>query len=101
MVPPPVVVVTSVALLGSRARCGRWSLKCATYLVSTAIRWRRLTIRIRSSSSRRAVPTHRSAIAFARGARTGVRRMRIFSLAKMASKTLVNLLSRSRINNVN
>jgi hypothetical protein len=48
-----------------RARCGRWSLKCATYSVSTAKRWRRLMISIRSSSSRRAVPIHRSAIAFA------------------------------------
>jgi hypothetical protein len=35
------------------------------------------------------------------GARTGVRRIRILSLAKMASKTLVNLLSRSLINIVN
>jgi hypothetical protein len=84
-----------------RARCGRWWLKCFTYSVSTAVRWRRLLISIRSSSSRRTAPTHRSAIAFARGARTGVRRMRIPSLANTASKTPVNLLSRSRINNLN
>jgi hypothetical protein len=38
------------------------------------------------------VPIHRLAIAFAWGARTGVRRMRMFSLAKTASKTPVNLL---------
>jgi hypothetical protein len=36
-----------------------------------------------------------------KGARTGVRRMRIPSLANTASKMPVNLLSRSRINNVN
>jgi hypothetical protein len=36
------------------------------------VRWRRFTISIRSSSSRRTVPIHRSAIAFAWGARTGV-----------------------------
>jgi len=75
-------------------------LKCATYSVSTCSRWRRLTISIRSSSSRRTVPIQRSAIAFARGARTGVRRMRMPSLAKTASKQSVNLLSRSRIKNV-
>ena len=47
---------------------------------------RRLIISTRSSSSRQAVPIHHSAIAFARGARTGVRRMRIPSLANTASK---------------
>ena len=26
------------------ARCGRWWLKCSTYSVSTAVRWRRLMI---------------------------------------------------------
>jgi hypothetical protein len=45
------------------ARRGRWWLKCATYSVSTAVRWRRLTISIRSRSSWRAVAIHRSAIA--------------------------------------
>jgi len=54
--------------------------------------WRRLKISIRSSSSRRTVPIQRSAIAFARGARTGVRRMRIASLANTASNMPVNLL---------
>ena len=44
---------------------------------------------------------HRSAIAFARGASTGVRRMRMSSLANTASNTSVNLLSRSRIKNLN
>ena len=84
-----------------RTRCGRWWLKCATYSVSTAVRWRRLIINVRSNSSRRVVPSHRSAIAFARGSCTCVRRMRIPSLAKMASKMPVNLLSRSRIKNLN
>jgi hypothetical protein len=82
-------------------RCGRWSLKCATYSASTVSRWRRLRISIRSSSSRRTVPIQRSAIAFARDARTGVRRTRMASLANTASKTPVNLLSRSRIKNLN
>src|SRR5262249_30820576 len=35
----------------------------ATYSASTAVRWWRLMISIRSSSSRRRVPIHRSAIA--------------------------------------
>jgi hypothetical protein len=39
------------------ARCGRWSLKCATYGANTVVRWRRLMIRVRSSSSRRTVAT--------------------------------------------
>jgi hypothetical protein len=39
----------------------------------------------------------RSAIALARGARTGVRRMWTPSLAKTVSKVSVNLVSRSRI----
>jgi hypothetical protein len=82
------------------ARWGRWSLKCATYSASARLRWRRLRISIRSSSSRRMVPIHRSAIAFALGARTGVRRMRMSSLANTASNMSVNLLSRSRIKNV-
>jgi hypothetical protein len=76
------------------ARCGRWWLKCVTYWVSTAMRWWRLMISIRSSSSRRAVAIHRSAVAFAGGACIGVRRMRMASLLNAASKTLVNLLSR-------
>jgi hypothetical protein len=46
-------------------------------------------------------PIQRSAIAFARGARTGVRRMGMASLVNTASNTPVNLLSRSRIKNVN
>jgi hypothetical protein len=55
-------------------------------------------ISIRSSNSRRRVPIHRSAIALARGARTaGVRRMRMPSLVNTASKTSVDLTSRSRI----
>ena len=42
----------------------------------------------------------RSAIPFARGARTGVRRMRMPSPVKTGSKTSVNLLPRSRIKNL-
>jgi hypothetical protein len=44
---------------------------------------------------------NRSAIAFARGARTGVRMMRMSAPAKTAWKAAVNLLSRSRIRNPN
>src|SRR4029453_13273531 len=58
-------------------------------------------ISIRSSSSRRTVPTHRSANAFARGAPTGVRKIRMPSEVKMASKVAVNFASRSRIKNLN
>ena len=43
----------------------------------------------------------RSAIAFARGARTGVRMMRMSAPVKTASNAAVNLLSRSRIRNRN
>ena len=43
----------------------------------------------------------RSAIAFARGARTGVRMIRMSAPVKTASKAVVNLLSRSRIRNRN
>ncbi len=54
-------------------------------------------IRRWSRHSRRGVPMKRSAIAFARGARIGVRMMRISSPVKTASNAVVNLLSRSRI----
>jgi hypothetical protein len=74
---------------------------CATYSASTVPSWRWLRISIRSSNSRRTVPIHRSAIAFARGARTGVRRTRMASPANTASKMAVNLLSRFRIKNLN
>jgi hypothetical protein len=60
-------------------------------------RWRRLTISVRSSSSRRRVLIHRSAIAFAFGDRTGVRTIRIASAVKTASNAAVTLVSRSRI----
>jgi hypothetical protein len=52
-----------------------------------------------SRHSRRRVPMKRSAIAFARGARTGVRMMRRSAPVNTASKAAVNLLSRSRIKN--
>jgi hypothetical protein len=45
-----MVVATSGGAAWLSARCGRRWLKCATYWVGTAVRWRRLTIRIRSSS---------------------------------------------------
>ena len=50
-------------------------------------------IRMWSRHSRRSVPMKRSAIAFARGARIGVRMTRMSAPAKTASKA-VNLLSR-------
>jgi hypothetical protein len=56
-------------------------------------------MRIRSRSSRRTAPTKRSAIALARGARTGVLMMRRSVAVKTASKAAVNLASRSRIRN--
>ena len=58
-------------------------------------------IRMWSRHSRRSVPMNRSAIAFARGARTGVRMIRMSAPVKTASKAAVNLLSRSRIRNRN
>src|SRR4051794_21488808 len=54
-----------------------------------------------SRDSRRSVPIQRSAMAFALGARAGVRRMRMSEPANTASKAAVNLLSRSRIKNRN
>ena len=45
------------------------------------------------------VPTKRSAIALARGARTGVLMMRMSMAVKTASKAVVNLASRSRMRN--
>src|SRR5437868_15470649 len=54
-------------------------------------------IRSQSRHSARAVRTKRSASAFAFGARTGVLMISIPSLAKTASKSRVNLLSRSRM----
>jgi transposase-like protein len=48
-----------------------------------------------STQSRRTVPTHRSATAFARGARTGVRTTRMPLARNTASKEAANLASRS------
>ena len=53
-----------------------------------------MMIRGRSRSSRRIVPTKGSAIAFARGARTGVLMILTSMAVKTASKAAVNLLSR-------
>jgi hypothetical protein len=60
---------------------------------------RRLTMRIRSSNSRRRLPTNRSAMAFARGARIGVARTSTPAASNTASKTQPNLPSWSRIRN--
>jgi hypothetical protein len=57
-------------------------------------------MRSRSVHSRRAVPIHRSAIAFARGARIGVLITRAPSEMNISSKTLVYLASRSRMRNL-
>ena len=54
-----------------------------------------------SRHSRRSVPTNRSAYAFARGDRTGVLITRVPFPAKTSSNAAVNLLSRSRIRNLN
>lgn len=51
----------------------------------------------RSRHSRRAVPTNRSATAFARGARTGVRMTSVPSDRNTSSKFVVNFVSQSRI----
>ena len=85
----------------SSDRCGRWVLKCCTYSRSTTSRWRRPVIRMWSRHSRRSVPMNRSAIAFARGAWTGVRMIRMSAPVNTASNGGVNLLSRSRIRNRN
>jgi hypothetical protein len=54
-----------------------------------------LRIRMRSSSSRRPVPTRRSAMAFARGARTGVLMIRPSIAVKTESKTASGSRTRS------
>jgi len=59
-------------------------------------RWRSLTTKTLSSSSRRRVPIMPSQIALARGAPGGLVRIRMPSAAKTASKALQNLESRSR-----
>src|SRR5215210_4374448 len=56
------------------------------YSRSTCVRWRRPLISRWSRHSRRSVPMKRSAIAFARGARTGVRMMRMSAPANTVSK---------------
>ena len=50
---------------------------------------------------RGSLPIMRSAIAFARGARIGVRMIRMSAPAKTTSNAAVNLLSRLRIKNRN
>lgn len=80
-------------------RCGRCELQCSTYLASTASRRRRPRPSMRSKHSRRMVPTNRSAMAFACGARIGVLMILTQSAANTASKDEVNFVSRSRIRN--
>ena len=59
-----------------------------------------MTIKIRSSSSRRNVPIMRSQIAFARGAWGGLVSVRMSCAAKTASNALLNRESRSRRTNL-
>src|SRR6478609_1293537 len=56
-------------------------------------------MRMRSRSSRRTLPTKRSAMALARGARTGVLMMRTSTAVRTASNAAVNLASWSRRRN--
>ena len=79
----PVIVVVALVLAQHAAAC-RW-----------------LLIRIWSRSSRRKLPTKRSAIAFARGCPHGVLMIRMSVAVKTASKAAVNLVSRSRMRNRN
>jgi hypothetical protein len=57
-------------------------------------------ISVRSKHSRRALATHRPAIAFARGAWTGVFTVGMPAAVKAASDAAVNVASRSRIKDV-
>ena len=84
-----------------RDRCGRWVLKWASYSARTIRRCAALMMRIRSRISRRTLPTQRSMIAFARGAWTGVLMIRMPSAWNTVSNPPVNLVSLSRIRNVN
>jgi hypothetical protein len=67
------------------------------YSPRTSRRCRSPAISIRSRHSRRALPIQRSAIAFARGAYTGVRTVRTPMAVNTALNAAVNLVSRSRI----
>src|SRR5439155_13764673 len=69
--------------------------------VITLCRWSRFQISVQSRHSARTVRTHRSAYAFAFGARGGVTTASIPAAANTASNAAVNLLSRSRIRNRN
>ncbi len=60
----------------------------------SSCRW--FQTRARSRSSRRRVPIHRSANAFATGVRTGVFRIFMSSVRKISSNAAVNWLPRSR-----
>ncbi|HEY2270289.1 MAG TPA: hypothetical protein VGI96_47265 [Streptosporangiaceae bacterium] len=57
-------------------------------------------ISIRSGRARRAPAIWRSAIAFARGARTGVLMIRIPAAVSTAPNAAVNVASRSRMRNL-
>src|ERR1700734_739145 len=69
------------------------------YSVRTSLKRRSPMISIRSRHSRRVLAIHLSAIAFARGARTGFLMIRRPTPAKTASNAAVNLASWSRIRN--
>jgi hypothetical protein len=84
-----------------RLWCGRCPLWCCANSARTARRCRSPRIRMWSRHSRRSVPANRSADEFARGDRTGVLITRVPSSAKTPSDAAVNLLSRSRIKNLN
>jgi hypothetical protein len=58
-----------------RLRCGRCVLYCSTYSRSSSSSCRWFHRSVRSKNSRRTVPTHRSAYAFATGVYGGVRLM--------------------------
>jgi hypothetical protein len=75
-------------------------LKCSSYSSRTSRAWAVFTIRTWSSSSRRTLPTKRSAIAFARGARTGIWMTSAPTEVNTASNAETNFASRSRIRNL-
>jgi hypothetical protein len=78
----------------SRPRCGRAVLQCVRYSISTRSSCCRFQINVQSRHSLRTVRTHRSAYAFARGARGGIFTASIPAAANTASNAEVNLVSR-------
>ena len=86
---PPVVVGTSVVCLVERA-VRALVVEVRHVLGQHRHEMARLVISIRSSNSRRAVPIHRSAIAFARGQRGGILTPQMPTSARTASTDAVN-----------